>query len=50
MDDERLFCITFVTSQAEAIWVSLRPIVEKKVEEGVEKFYFVSDSPVNQYR
>ena len=42
--------IYFYYIQAEAIWASLRPVLQKLLDEGVTKFIFVSDSPVNQYR
>merc|ERR1719319_634838 len=36
--------------KAEAIWASLRPLLQQLLEEGVVNFAFVSDSPINQYR
>ena len=35
---------------AEAVWASIKPVLEQYVEDGVKHVYAISDSPTNQYR
>ena len=41
---------THAFAQAEAVWASALPLLEELCDQGVDKFGFVTDGPLSQYR